>query len=76
MSHLSTPRDKNMSETTILDLVIGEKYRWIYQKEVLVYLGKNWSSNGYWHQFALIEKPSTVWSEALDSDLCNIEKIS
>ena len=44
---------------------IGDKYRWRYQIERLIYLGKQ----GNWHQFALVEHPDTVWCEVLERDL-------
>lgn len=53
---------------------IGKKYNWINQPERLVYLGKNWSGNGHWHQFALVNEPEAVWCEVLDSDLKGIEE--
>ena len=51
------------------DMVIGGRYNWRNQPERLIYMGKNWSGNGYWHQFSRVEKPGTVWCEVLDSDL-------
>lgn len=48
---------------------IGGRYNWRNQPERLVYLGKNWSGNGYWHQFALTSKPTEVWCEVVDADL-------
>ena len=53
---------------------IGGKYNWKGQPERLVYLGKNWSGNGYWHQFAKAEIPDVVWCEVLDHDLPMIEE--
>lgn len=53
---------------------IGKKYNWKNQPQRLVYLGNNFSGNGYWHQFALVESPNKVWSECLDSDLKMIEE--
>lgn len=53
---------------------IGKKYNWKNQPERLIYLGNNWSGDGYWHQFALVEDPKEVWSECLDSDLKGIEE--
>ena len=53
---------------------LGGKYNWIGQAERLVYLGKNWSGNGYWHQFAKVDSPEKVWCEVLDSDLRMIEE--
>jgi len=55
-------------------LQIGEKYNWKQQPERLVYLGNNFSGNGYWHQFAKVETPTVVWCEVLDSELTMIEK--
>lgn len=56
------------------DMVIGGRYNWRYQQERLIYLGYNWSGNGRWHQFALVEKPGKVWCEILDSELDMIEE--
>lgn len=53
---------------------IGGKYNWKGQPEQLIYLGQNWSSNGYWHQFAKVESPEVVWCEVLSSDLHTIEE--
>lgn len=53
---------------------IGGYYNWYGQSERLVYLGRNWSGNGYWHQFAKVESPTIVWCEVLDSDLHMIEE--
>lgn len=53
---------------------VGGYYNWKGQHQRLIYLGYNYSSNGYWHQFALIEYPNKVWCECLDSDLQNIEE--
>lgn len=55
---------------------VGGKYRWIGQPERLVYLGHNWSGNGYWHQFAKVESPDEVWCEVLSSDLCLFEELA
>jgi len=57
-----------------MELQIGEKYNWAGQAERLIYLGNNWSGNGYWHQFAKVESPDSVWCEVLDSDLRGIEE--
>jgi hypothetical protein len=56
-----------------MNLVIGGKYNWRYQKERLVYLGKE-HSNGWWHQFALVDSPSVVWCEVRESDLASFEE--
>lgn len=53
---------------------IGGHYNWRNQPERLVYLGKNWSGNGYWHQFALTSKPTEVWCEVVDADLESFEE--
>lgn len=55
---------------------IGDKYKWKNQEKQLIYLGKNWSGNGYWHQFSTIEKPHDVWCEITDKDIHLIEKVS
>lgn len=55
-------------------MIIGNRYNWKYQKERLVYLGHNFSGNGYWHQFAKVEAPDVVWCEVLTSDLHMIEE--
>lgn len=55
-------------------LVKGKKYNWIDQPDRLVYLGGNWSGNGYWHQFAKVDSPDVVWCECLYSDLKLIEE--
>lgn len=54
---------------------IGEQYKFHSQSEILIYLGKNYSSNGYWHQFRKVGE-SIVWCELLDDDLCLLEKVS
>lgn len=55
-------------------MIIGKHYNWKHQKERLVYLGHNFSGNGYWHQFAKVEAPEVVWCEVLTSDLHMIEE--
>ena len=52
-----------------MELKIGGKYNFRGQATRLVYLGRNWIGNGFWHQFARVERPDLVWSEILDSDL-------
>ena len=54
---------------TRADMKVGGRYNWINQPERLIYLGRNWSGNGYWNQFAKVEYPTIVWCEVLDSDL-------
>lgn len=53
---------------------VGEKYNWTGQEERLVYIGYNFSGNGYWHQFAKTETPHIIWCELLETDLHLIEK--
>ena len=55
------------------NMLIGGHYNWQGQPERLVYLGRNFSGRGYWHQFALVEQPHLVWSEVLDSELHMLE---
>lgn len=49
------------------------RYNWKGQPERLVYVGCNWSGNGFWHQFEKVDKPGEVWCEVLDSDLPHFE---
>lgn len=56
------------------DLATGEKYNFKDQKERLVYVGFNWSGNGYWHQFEKVSEPNVVWCELSSADLDMIEK--
>lgn len=56
-----------------MKMIIGEKYNWRNQPERLVYLGHNFSGNGYWHQFAKVDEPEIVWCEVLTSDLPMLE---
>lgn len=55
---------------------IGGRYNWRGQEERLVYLGKDWSGNCYWHQFALTSKPDEVWCEVIAADLEHFEETS
>jgi hypothetical protein len=70
--------EKSMSDKKHLfrpaDFIIGNKYNWKNQAERLVYLGCNWSGNGYWHQFAKIDSPDIVWCEVLDNQLGHFEE--
>ena len=56
------------------DFITGEKYNWKNQDERLVYLGNNWSGNGFWHQFAKVESSEVVWCEIKSQNLFMIEK--
>jgi hypothetical protein len=53
--------------------IIGGRYNWRGQPERLIYMGRNWSGNGYWHQFAKVESPGVVWCEVTDADLRMLE---
>lgn len=53
---------------------IGNRYNWKHQPERLIYIGRNWSGNGYRHQFVKVDKPEKVWCEVLDSELSMIEE--
>ena len=53
---------------------VGGAYNWSGQPDRLIYLGRNWSGNGYWHQFRKIGDPRPVWCEVLDSDLPTLEE--
>ena len=51
-------------------IVVGNTYNWQHDKSnVLIYMGKNYSGNGYWHQFAQVKKPDIIWCEVLDMDI-------
>ena len=49
-------------------------YNWKGQPDRLVYLGRNWSGNGWWHQFRKIGDPRRVWCEVTDADLHMLEE--
>ena len=53
-----------------MDLKIGGFYNWKYQRERLIYVGKDCC----WHQFKKIGDPRDVWCEVLDEDLHMIEE--
>ena len=52
----------------------GTKCNWINQPERLIYLGYNWSGNGFWHQFSKVDNPDVVWCEVPDSDFDRFEE--
>ena len=62
-----------MKQLTRDGMIIGNHYNWKYQSERLVYIGRNWSGNGYWHQFERVGVPG-VWCEVLDSELKMFEE--
>lgn len=57
-----------------MNFVIGGRYNWKGQLERLVYLGYNFSGNGYWHQFALVDNPTKVWCEVQGYELDSFEE--
>lgn len=56
-----------------MTLVRGGRYNWKNQPERLIYMGKE-LSNGWWHQFALVDEPGVVWCEVRESDLSSFEE--
>lgn len=52
----------------------GKKYRFKGQEEILVYIGHNWSGNGYWHQFTK-KGESKVWSEIQERQFDLLEPV-
>jgi hypothetical protein len=60
-----------------MNIVKGRKYRFKHScddhAEPIEYIGKNWSGNGYWHQFT---KNGKVWSELTDNDLHLLEPVT
>ena len=57
-------------------MVIGKTYKFKCSPELLICIGKNWSGNGYWHQFEKADNRGVVWCELLDHDLKMIEEVS
>ena len=54
-------------------MIVEGRYNWNNQSERLIYLGYNWSGNGYWHQFCKVDDPlRAVWCEVTTSDLSMI----
>jgi hypothetical protein len=56
-------------ELTPATMVRGGAYNWKNQPDRLIYLGRNWSGNGYWHQFRKIGDPRPVWCEVADAEI-------
>ena len=56
------------------DMKVGNKYNFKHQSERLVYIGNNFSGNGYWHQFEKVSDQGVVWCEILGSELHLIEE--
>ena len=60
---------------TQADLVKGRHYRWKSDAvNTMVYMGFNWSGNGYWHQFERISQPGVIWCEITSRELEMIEE--
>lgn len=60
---------------TQADLVKGRHYRWKHDAvNTMVYMGHNWSGNGYWHQFERISQPGVIWCEITSRELEMIEE--
>lgn len=57
--------------------VIGRKYRWTGQPEVLAYLGlhKDHPHCRGWHQFEKVDEPGKVWCEVRPEDLAMLEEV-
>lgn len=55
----------------MLNLVIGNKYKWKHEHNILVYVGKV----GNWNQFALYNTDE-LWCEVLGSDLFLMEEVN
>jgi hypothetical protein len=70
---LNKPTVSNPVKAVVSALTIGGKYNFKHQPERLNYIGKNWSGNGYWHQFEKVGEQG-VWCELLDRDLHMIEE--
>lgn len=54
-----------------MQLVKGNLYKFEYQSEILVYIGKS----GVWNQFCKEDNVGIVWCELLDKDLWMIEEV-
>lgn len=55
---------------TSAGMKVGGRYNWKYQKERLIYVGKE----RCWHRFKMVGDPRPVWCEVLDEDLHMIEE--
>lgn len=53
-----------------MKLIEGNKYKWIHDDKVVVFIGKH----GCWNQFSL-DGSQEVWCEVLDSDLRLMEAV-
>ena len=66
--------DPDMLGEAVDGMELLGRYNWKNQPERLIYLGRKWSGNGFWHRFSLVDKPNEVWCEVLHTDLHMIEK--
>ncbi len=57
----------------VTELNINGKYNFIGQEDLLIYIGHNWSGNGYWHQFEKVGTPD-VWCELQTNELNLLEE--
>lgn len=57
------------------EMKISGRYKWKSGDEILIYIGCNFSGNGFWHQFVLESVPGKVWYEVADSDLPLMEEL-
>ena len=55
----------------MLNLIIGNKYKWKHENNILVYVGKV----GNWNQFALYNTDE-LWCEVLGADLFLMEEVN
>ena len=56
---------------------IGGAYKFQHQcSEVLLYVGFNFSGNGFWHQFEQEKNQGVVWCEMQDIGLRLIDKVT
>jgi len=58
----------------VVSMRIGKTYKWKHSPETLEYRGRNWSGNGFWHQFEKVDEPGKIWCEVLDDELHMIEE--
>lgn len=57
------------------ELQVGDRYNWRGQPERLIFIGCHhyFRDPRLWYEFALVEKPTVVWCEVLESDLSSFE---
>lgn len=58
-----------------MNFILSKEYNWKHDPStILIYLGHNFSGNGYWHQFSKVESPDVIWCEVLTPDLDMFEE--